>query len=285
MEIKLENIRNFIHLLDKTDIQINNLTWIDPFGIAMLKSFVNLNGIDVNLNNCRSSVEGYLRAILTAKDIKDTASYLFQEISEQNNEEVASFIVNKLLERIPPDSDKEDIKKYLNYMITEMLDNVISHSKSKGYNYIVAQYYSTLRKIQIAIVDTGIGFLNSLRAMHNPQNEQEAILKALEKEITGSNKFDAYGIQKHAGLGLYFLKRIVNETKGNLVVISNDTIYSNFSVEEEKIETIENSEWKGSVIVFEFFIDNLDYEWEQIRKLIQNEVYSDEEEEEVEFLF
>ena len=73
-------------------------------------------------------------------------------------------------------------------------------------------------------------FLNSLKSMHNPEDEQDAILKALEKEITGSNKYDTYGIQKHAGLGLYFLKRIVNETKGNLVIISNDTVYSNFSL-------------------------------------------------------
>lgn len=284
MEIKLINIKDFICLLKKDSIELDKITWIDPFGIAILKSFKDLNKIsNLRFTNCNSSVESYLNTILSAKDIKDTATYLFQKINLSNNEDVANFVVNKLLEKIPTDSDKDDIKKYLNYMITEMLDNVVSHSNSEGYDYIVAQYYNNLRKIQIAIVDTGIGFLNSLKSMHNPENEQDAILKALEKEITGSNKYDTYGIQKHAGLGLYFLKRIVNETKGNLVIISNDTVYSDFS-NNINIETIKDSQWKGSAIIFEFFIDNLDYEWEQIRRLIQNEVYS-EEEEDVEFLF
>lgn len=284
MEIKLQNVNDFVLLLNKKNIEINNLSWIEPFGIAMLKSFINLNKVTYKFNACKSKVESYLSIILQANDINESSSYMFQEIKESNNEDVSNFIVNKLLEAIPKNSDKADIKKYLNYMISEMLDNVISHSNSDGYNYIVAQYYPTLKKIQIAIVDTGIGFMNSLKTMHNPKDEKEAILKALEKEITGSNKFDTYGVQKHAGLGLYFLKRIVNKTNGNLVVISNDTIYSSFANKGENVEVIEYSEWKGSAVVFEFFIDNLDYEWEQIRKLIQFEVYPDEEEE-VEFQF
>lgn len=284
MRVRIDNAEIFLNEFTDSGINIA-LEWIEPFGIAMIKSYVSTNkDKEFILEPCNHNVKGYLDAVIKADKIDENSTYLLQEIGKTNNEQVANFITSKILLEISDNEDKDDIKQYLRYMITEMIDNVVSHSCSIGYNCIAAQYYPKLKKIQVAIVDSGIGLMNALHKMHNPASEQDAIQKALEKEITGSNKFDSYGHQKHAGLGLFFLKRIIEETKGNILIISNDTIYFNKN-KIEKFKVCKNTKWMGTAIVFELSIDSIDYEWNQIRNLIQNEVYSEKDEELEEFLF
>lgn len=284
MQIKINNSEEFLDVFSGGSINIEYLSWIDPFGVAMLKAYADTNNESVNIDRCNSNVKGYITTVIGSSTINESSTYLLQKIGNTDNESVADFIIKKILLKISNGEDKDDIKQYLRYMITEMIDNVVSHACSTGYDCIAAQYYPNLKKIQVAIVDSGIGLMNSLKNNHNPNSEVNAIYKALEQEITGSNKYDAYGNQKHAGLGLFFLKRIIEQTEGNLLIISNDTMYSNIKGREE-VKVCEGSTWSGTAIVFEFFIDSIDYEWSQIRTLIHNEVYSDEEEGLEEFLF
>ena len=284
MQIKINNSEEFLNIFTGSNINIEYLSWIDPFGVAMLKAHADTNNQSVNIAKCNRNVKGYIKTVIGAETINEDSTYLLQKIGQTDNESVADFIIKRILLKISDSEDKDDIQQYLRYMITEMIDNVVSHACSTGYDCIAAQYYPSLKKIQIAIVDSGIGLMNSLRNNHNPSNEVTAISKALEKEITGSNKYDSYGNQKHAGLGLFFLKRIIEQTKGNLLIISNNTMYSNINGTEE-FKICENSKWSGTAIVFEFFVDSIDYEWSQIRNLIHNEVYSEEEEDLEEFLF
>ena len=284
MQIKINNSEEFLNVFTGSNINIEYLSWIDPFGIAMLKAHSNTNSQRVNITSCNSNVRGYIKTITASETINKNSTYLLQKIGNTDNESVADFIIKRILLKISDSEDKNDIQQYLRYMITEMIDNVVSHSCSRGYDCIAAQYYPNLKKIQVAIVDSGIGLMKSLRNNYNPNSEVKAITKALEKEITGSNKYDIYGNQKHAGLGLFFLKRIIEQTKGNLLIISNNTIYSNMNGTEE-FKISKDSKWSGTAIVFEFFVDSIDYEWSQIRNLIHNEVYSEEEEDLEEFLF
>jgi len=145
-----------------------------------------------------------------------------------NTDEINSILTQKILDNaknLSPE-EKEDLSEYLEYMISEMMGNVISHAQSIHGGFVTAQYYPKEKKVQVVIIDGGVGFLSTLSKQFDVKNEGEAIQKALEKEITGSNKYSAYNnAPEHAGLGLFFLSSILEATQGKFTIISNHTVF------------------------------------------------------------
>jgi len=189
---------------------------------------------------------------------------------------IADNITNKIINNATnlSDDEKDDLSKYLKYLIREMMSNVVSHSQSSIGGFITAQYYPTKKKVQVIIIDNGIGLQASLAQKYTLDNEADAIQKAMEKNVTGSNPFATYNnVQKHAGLGLFFLSKIIENTQGNLLIVSNSTIYkSNHNTFTEL-----NTGFKGTLIAFEIFEDNLEYEFMQLFNIIKSEDEEDEE--------
>jgi len=70
--------------------------------------------------------------------------------------------------------DKEDLKRYLDYMVGEILNNAIQHSLSPIGAIITAQHFPTQRKLQIAVVDRGVGFLHNIQKRYQVNTEQDA---------------------------------------------------------------------------------------------------------------
>jgi len=199
-------------------------------------------------------------------------SYIFTDNIDKVSKNVTNMTVDNITNLDELD-DSNDIKNYLQYLISEMMDNVISHSCSEDGGLVLIEYDYPNKSIQVMIIDSGIGLSKGLLNEYKVDNEKDAIKKAMEKEITGSNSFGTYNnVQKHAGLGLYFLSRIINETKGNLTIVSNNAMYSN---KDELYDNIDSS-FKGTLIAFEIYIDNLEYEFRQLFNIIKDEdVYED----------
>ena len=174
-----------------------------------------------------------------------------------------------------------DLKKYLNHMFSELLNNVADHSQSAIGGYAMAQYYPKKRKVQFAVADCGCGFLKNIAAKFTDiDNESDAVKKALERGITASSHL-AYGQERNAGYGLYTLDTILKETNGKMTIISNEAclIMSGDIKDYFELET----PWEGTVVAFEFLEENTEYEFEQIRNLWL--ITDDEEGEEMEDFF
>ena len=262
MLITLSNIKNLLELLND-DINIKKLINIEPIGIALVEFYKAIQ-LDKKIDTSKNS----------------SSTPLIQFRNEQDINKVTQDITNQILEnsKLLTINDKEDLDKYLKYLISEIMDNVISHSYSTIGGCVSAKYYSEQNKVQVVIIDNGIGLLKGLSNHHSVKNEKEAIKKAMEKEVTGSNTFKTYNnIQKHAGLGLYFLSKIIEYTKGKLLIVSNDTIYN--STYEEYI-TI-NSPFRGTLVAFEIYEKELAYEFKTLHSIIRDEDKNEDEDEDI----
>ncbi len=278
MNIDFSNIENLLDLIKaERDLHLADVNWIEPVGIALLKQH-KLAYPNINVT-IQGESRSYVDTILNTYAKKDKSYVPLENFRVNNNNvnEIANNITKKIINNATnlSDSDKQDLLRYLQYLITEMMDNVISHSASDIGGIVTAQYYPTKKKVQVVIIDHGVGFLDSLSRKYPIRNEQEAILKALEKEVSGSNVFAPYtNVPKHAGLGLYFLSKIIEHTSGNLLIVSNKTLYRAIGSIFRNLQT----DFRGTLIAFEIFNEKLDYEFGQLFNIIKNEGGEEEEE-------
>jgi hypothetical protein len=123
------------------------------------------------------------------------------DIVEREAKRLASVLArgNKLLEEI------------LTYSIREIIRNVIEHSGSDEI-WFCGQYWPTKNRVEIAIIDEGMGIYRSLSA--NPRVQlksgQDALLLAIEPGVTGKRltRYDREDPYANSGFGLFVTSRI-----------------------------------------------------------------------------
>jgi len=274
MDISFSNIEELLKKLNnQNEIQLENINWIEPIGIGILKLYKVANpDIHISLLG-KESVISYCKTILNGS-VSSSNSYTPCIQFNHEIEYIAKDITNKIILNIHnlDSEDKKDLSEYLHYLISEMMDNVVSHSQSACGGYVTAQYYPTKKKVQVVIIDNGLGLKQTLSKKYTLNNESEAINKALEQNVTGSNSFDIYSnIPKHAGLGLFFLTKIIQETNGKLFIVSNNTIYH---LENHSFQELKTS-FFGTIICFEIEVDNINHDLKDLMKMI---MYVEDEE-------
>ena len=165
--------------------------------------------------------------------------------------------------------DKKDLKSYLDYMVGEILHNAIQHSLSPIGAIITGQYFPAQRRLQIVVVDRGVGFLHNIQKRYQVNTEQDAILKALEKGVSSPPaKINTYYSQNsNAGYGLYALKTIIEKTNGKLMIISNNGMVRLDRDNHLTVQEFQNTNWKGSIVAFEFFEDEIEFSKDEFFKI------------------
>lgn len=100
----------------------------------------------------------------------------------------------------------------LAYSLRELMRNVVEHSHAKQFG-ICAQYWPSKNKVEVAILDRGIGLQASLR--HNPHldvsDDKRAVNYALMPAVSGKAFKGARkqrGSWANSGFGLYMTSRI-----------------------------------------------------------------------------
>lgn len=124
-------------------------------------------------------------------------------------------------------SDTGPVFDTLAYSVRELMRNVVEHSNSKLFG-ICAQYWPSRNKVEVAILDRGIGLRESLR--NNPHldviNDKSAINYALMPAVSGKAFKGARTKQKgpwaNSGFGLYMTSRICRNG-GTFFVASGET--------------------------------------------------------------
>jgi len=112
----------------------------------------------------------------------------------------------------------------IKYIISELVRNVLEHSRSKVGAVACAQYFKKTNRISIGVADRGIGIYSAMAKHHNVKSDLEAINLALKPGITGTtNKVG--GTEYNAGAGLFFTKSIAYVSKDYFMLYSGDSLY------------------------------------------------------------
>ncbi|MFK5976050.1 MAG: hypothetical protein QM493_06045 [Sulfurovum sp.] len=272
--ITISNIENFISLFEK-NTKFNDIKWVEPIFIAMLRAYQKDEEIKIESNN------SYIRNMISNKYKLGTTYSPVENIknSRMGLEKISNHLTTIMLENFKDldREDKKDLGHYLQYLFLELMNNVADHAHSDVGGYTMAQYYPINKKIQFTVADRGVAFLENMQLnFSNIKNEEEAIRKALEKGITSTRQL-MYNQPKNAGFGLYAMFEILKMTGGKFVIISNDTLlrYENKKYKVKKLET----PWKGVVVTFEFFEVNINHNMDYFNRNYLWKIDENEEDE------
>lgn len=114
----------------------------------------------------------------------------------------------------------------LTFSIREIMRNVFEHSKSRRIEYC-AQYWPCYSKVEIAIIDHGMGLKASLEGNPHVQieNHSDAIQQALMPAISSKNYkgaiIDTNDPWHNSGFGLYMINRICR-LGGSFLICTGD---------------------------------------------------------------
>lgn len=265
LELNFNNIHKQIDYFNNKNFSDSQhlINWSDPIGIVMIKAYC----VDNNIPIEQLPINDYIwHMIIQEKNqIATTYTPIAEILDRSNIEKTRDSLISTIIQNFSHINtfNKNDLKKYLNHIFSELMNNVSDHSQSNIGGYAMAQYYPKLKKVQFAIADKGCGFLKNINSkFSNIDNEYEAIIKALERAVSASSNL-IYGQNRNAGYGLYTLETIINETKGKMIIISNDTMFKLENGIRRKIHL--KSNWNGVVVAIEFLEGNTDYEFETIR--------------------
>jgi hypothetical protein len=123
--------------------------------------------------------------------------------------------------------DQGDIFDTLSYAIREIMRNVVEHSNASKFG-ICAQYWKAQNKVEVGILDRGIGLRKSLSP--NPHldvsDDYRAINYALMPAVSGKafkgTRVKQSGPWSNSGFGLYMTNRICRNG-GNFFVATGET--------------------------------------------------------------
>jgi anti-sigma regulatory factor (Ser/Thr protein kinase) len=187
----------------------------------------------------------------------------------------AKNFVDELLKSTDLSFDDWEDEDALRYILGELIDNALEHGGSPA--IACAQVFRNLGEVEIVVSDYGYGFLQTVARNYKVSTYEEAIKKALEREVSGSLQ-NMYGSSiKHAGMGLYVMSNIIKETEGKMSIISGDALVSLSGRQLTSYKMQE--EWKGSVVATRFRLDKfkdriLDYGF---RDWLKHKVFTEDE--------
>lgn len=151
--------------------------------------------------------------------------------------------------------NNQDILEAVTYSLSEITDNTIRHSQSPSGGFICAQTYPTMNKLEICIIDSGIGIVGSLKSENN-------IHKDVISTFSKDNEFIEYALGKgvtsksvnHSGEGLFFTSKFITENKGRMKVISGNGML--LIDDEPGIQLFDTEHhWQGTIVMLEFNLD------------------------------
>lgn len=147
----------------------------------------------------------------------------------ENYEAVGEFIERKAEEMaaVLTQTSSGDLFDTLTYSIREIIRNVVEHSESNQFGFC-AQYWPAYGKVELALMDRGIGVRNGLSS--NPHlvinSDHDALNYSLMPGISGKAfkgvKRDKHDVWANSGFGLYMTSRLCREG-GSFFLASGDT--------------------------------------------------------------
>lgn len=140
-------------------------------------------------------------------------------------ESLASEIAHLLF----PDENDSDSRKTVQYVVVELLRNILQHSNDPLGGIAAAQLmqvgslYSEVPCVQVAVCDCGVGIRQALKEKHpDVTSTKVALEKALWPHISGMFEEGLTGSGQNAGMGLFFISEMTKLTGGKLLISSRE---------------------------------------------------------------
>jgi hypothetical protein len=143
------------------------------------------------------------------------------------------------------------------HALSEVLQNALTHARRDGCDsantWVAAQYMPKTDAIHIGIVDTGCGFLGSLR--NHPKltqkTDRDAMNLALQPRISCNREFGRFDDAVNAGIGLTTTFRLTREAQGQMLLVSGNCARRTESqTQAVEVEALTNS-WRGVAVAIE----------------------------------
>jgi hypothetical protein len=213
-----------------------NLRWIEPFALLFLSSEIQRmhsknpesKFVAINPDSCSYAAHmGFFQSFglnygKHPGEASGSSTYLpiticdVKKLSDSPEPDVYGPVIdhwsNQMTSMLTR-TESGDLYKTIAYSIQEMLRNIIEHSRSSQYGYC-AQYWPYHQKVEVAILDRGIGIRDGL--LNNPDlsilDDRAALTLALMPGVSGKKDPQRLkGFYSNMGLGLYMVSRLCRE--------------------------------------------------------------------------
>lgn len=211
------------------DIAYNDYlkTYIAEYGFQdLIKSLMN-NPNDVDLRPYKKLRISSDKKILIAPIalIRDDTIHSIDIIKNQYVPIISSFY------------DDEKTQKMILDVFTEVMHNFWAHATADDKSIIVG--YGTKQIFEIVCCDNGMGIDGTMRECYSNKDSKILVKRAMENGITSKAN------TSHMGFGLWYINKVVTETQGSLLIVSNDVVYRN---SYGKINVSNGPLWKGCIV-------------------------------------
>jgi anti-sigma regulatory factor (Ser/Thr protein kinase) len=237
---------------DNPIIDIRGYSFIDPLYVAVLITLKKGVRDDIKIMvDADSPAYSYIQYIL---GLQGKSASTVVPIRIVDRKLYVNRFVDELLKSTNLSFDDWEDEDALRYILGELIDNALEHGGSPA--IACSQVFRNLGEVEIVVSDYGYGFLHTVARNHKVSTYEEAIKKALEREVSGSLQ-NMYGSStKHAGMGLYVMSNIIKETEGKMFIISGDALVSLSGRQLTSYKMQE--EWNGSVVAMRFKLDKFE---------------------------
>lgn len=163
--------------------------------------------------------------------------------------------------------DEPEQAQAVQYSVSEMVRNVLEHSRAEDGAVVAAELYATsdVRQahVSIGIADCGSGIWRSLaRNFPGIESDREALLTAMKPGTTGAAK-SYYGTTENAGAGLFYTRRLATTAGGQFGLISGEAFLRSSPVDRERPDeelVAAIARFPGTVVAVEIGIEE-PFEW------------------------
>jgi len=272
---------------DSVTLEAQSLRFADPFGLALLGAtfyMLQQRGQTVRVAGLTDSVGGYLQRMDVFEGVKlvdcspprgqrvdqtDALVELTRLDQRSQIDRVANQLAEALVGRmsdIDPNEPRDEMSCVntadritipISYVLTELLNNAMSHARLKGYGnacvWVASQYYRSSGRLQLAVVDNGCGMLESLRehaALRDlpRKTDLEAILAALRPYVSCNRDLGVFIDSVNQGIGLTVAARIAEHAEGRLVVLSGAGCHDPLGLSRRLANS---ARWQGVAVALE----------------------------------
>ena len=164
--------------------------------------------------------------------------------------------VNEIVSIFDEYSGHVDNSDPFKVMLSELCENVLTHSEFTSPGYVCARVLTHSEKVEIAIADSGVGIRQSYIDGTNEQVKKKLKkgASALELALDGLNSSKPIApsgsLRSYYGFGLLITRRLVEENRGQIFIMSgDDTLYLNrYKRQGEKLQNPHIGTFMGIVL-------------------------------------
>jgi anti-sigma regulatory factor (Ser/Thr protein kinase) len=243
--------------------QLELLCWARPWVCAAIEALLDDPRVDEVVDRA-NELMNQARAGENPEAIARLGSLIdrsrFRAASVNSFEKIEPF-ANDISKALVPDTESEDTRLTIRYVIVELLRNAVQHSQDPLGGCVAADLWneeSGRPMLQLAVADAGIGIPVSLRGLHpNLADPEAALEKSLWPHISGTFEEGLTGSQQNAGMGLFFIAEMAKLTGGKLLIATRGaSLLLSGWVDEEGNHSLRFIEprgvgFPGTLVVFE----------------------------------